>query len=517
MHRTTSNKAYNVWNEIMSTDYQANPNDGGATTAYVEAGGQIFPLAARDKVKSRTRKQPIRGADTREQLVDTIRREFHSRFIMDLDGAQYPDNDTLLEDYRYDIGLVRRACGDVCDMLKLLYRANTRFDFQADDDANQVASETEAMDDAHYRNWSEQLSRDVTIGDYGLSTRLTTLLQEEGPQSLVEKRDECLTDFIAQLDRLLAEMVESQLAGLVVFGKDKDCDFHFFCDTVIEYKQNRQTMRQEESRRTLAAFGLARVTEISGTQFDTTKHETHVRRTRQDNYLRNVSISEFGKSRETIPANIHDFLVALPSWLQNSIRIVEGDRYSQQFFNYQIEHKWEETVVRPFHSVIVEETICDPAITLGHYVLTGWDDTDVDQQSKIQEDEWRKKQGETIAGMAGTHSRSMLMAAAISLIVTMLGFCLLSGGASQLVGAIGATAFTACGLSWFRSGAEARQKRTNGVHYLLAGAGCVVFMVSLLTATQAVRVGNWGLSWVILFVPMALYGVWALREILPED
>ena len=109
------------------------------------------------------------------------------------------------------------------------------------------------------------------------------------------------------------------------------------------------------------------------------------------------------------------------------------------------------------------------------------------------------------------------MAAAISLIVTLLGFNLLSGNASQLAGAIGATAVTVCGLGWFHSATQALQKRINGVHYLLAGVGCVVFMASILTTNQAIRVGDWGMFWVILFAPMALYGLWQLRELLPEE
>jgi len=501
----------------MSTDFQTNPNDGGATTAYVEAGGNVFPLAARETMQQVAENRDIRGAETWGQLAETIRQEFHSQFIMDVKGAKYTDNDTLLEDYRFDIGLIRRACDDVCDLLKALYRLNTRFDFQDDRDANRVVSDDEAIRDAHYRNWSKELTRDVSIGDFGLSTNLTTSLQEEGPEALVKKREECLTDFISQLDQLLAQMVENQLAGLVAFGKDGDCDYHFFCDTMIKYEKRRHTMTRVHSQRVVRSFGLSEHIEISGTQFDTTGEDILVRRTRQDNYLRHITVSEFGKSREAIPANIHDFMATLPPWLQNCVHVVEGDRFSQQFFNYEIDYSWKETVVRPFHTVSVEDTVPEPAITLGHYVLAGWDHSDVVHQNKTQEDEWRKKQAESIAGMAGQHSGSMLMAAAISLIVTMLGFCLLSGGLSQLVGAIGATAFTGCGISWFRSGARARQKRTNGVHHLLAGAGCVIFMVSLLTATQAVRIGDWGLLWVILLAPLTLCGVWALRELLPED
>jgi hypothetical protein len=42
-------------------------------------------------------------------------------------------------------------------------------------------------------------------------------------------------------------------------------------------------------------------------------------------------------------------------------------------------------------------------------------------------------------------------------------------------------------------------------------------MVSLLAATQAIRVGDWGMFWVVLFAPIAVYGLWKLRELLPED
>ena len=96
---------------------------------------------------------------------------------MDVEGAEYTDNATLLQDYQYDIELIRKACEEFCDMLRRLYRLNTRFEFQ---DGWSMATDEEAVANAEYRNWSNDLKLDLAVGDYALSTRITTLVDEEG-------------------------------------------------------------------------------------------------------------------------------------------------------------------------------------------------------------------------------------------------------------------------------------------------------------------------------------------------
>lgn len=503
----------------MSTASQSGPRSGGTGTAYVVAGGRVYPEDARPHARPKRQ----RGAQVLKRLSDRIRDQFHERFILDIEGAEYTDNATLLQDYQYDIELIRKACEEFCDMLRRLYRLNTRFEFQ---EGWSMATDEEAVADAEYRNWSSDLKLDLAVGDYALSTRITTLVDEAGPAGLEAQREKCLTEFIQKLYQLLDQMVEQQLIGLIVFGRDHDCDFHFFRDVLIEHEVDKQTMAYANPVRWDNHPDDGEVVDLIGVQFDINKARSVVRRTRTDVYLREIRTAPFGRSRMPIPPDIHRFIETLPGWLQEICRIVEGERHSEQFFDCEIENHycWDDNV-HPFHSRVIwdsgleidSSTVLDPALTLGHYVLTGWDGKDVEEQHNEQAESWRKDHANKQAGMAEQHSGSMLMAAAISLIVTMLGFNLLSGSASQLVGAIGATAFTACGLSWFHSAAQALHKRTNGVHFLLAGVGCIVFIASLLATTQAVRVGEWKMLWIILFAPLALYGPWKLRELLPDD
>lgn len=484
----------------------------------LEAGGRFYPTEAREALTVAKRDKPLRGAETKKELDERIREEFHARFQMDVDSVDYPDNDTLLEKYRDDIGMINEACGDVCDVLKLLYRLNTRFDFQSPDDDWTIASNDAAMEDAHYKNWSKGLDQAITVGDYALSTRITDLLCREGPQALKRKREECLSDFIRQLYQLFDDMVKKRLVGLVVFGKDRDCDFTFFRDVVIDLESDRQTMTQVTDRRLVVGALTMGVVKLTGTHFEIAKNESVVRRTRQDVYLREVDVVPFGRSRMPIAPDIHDFLTSLPEWLQNSLRIVEGDRYSQQFFDYEIEHvNWEETRIRPFHSYIVGSTHRDPALTLGHYVLAGWDCSDVADQRGQQEAQWQKSRAATGAVLAGSYGRSVLLAATISLVLAMLAFTLLPDAVARIAGAAGITAFMACAVGSFHFNGKSRHKKVNGVHHFLAAILSGMFAASLLCVTEALRSGNWSLLWAVPLAPLAVFLAWGLREVLPDN
>lgn len=494
------------------------PEGGGSVPVALEVGGTLYPTEARETLTVAKRDKPLRGTETRKELDERIREQFHARFEMDVDSVDYPDNDTLLEKYRDDIGLIRKACDEVCDVFKLLYRLNTRFEFQASQDNWTVASDDQAMEDEHYRNWSKGLSHAITIGDYLLSTRVTDLLREEGPQALKRRREECLSDFIRQLCQLLDDMVERQLVGLVVFGQDKDCDFHFFRDAVIEFKSDKQTMTKVTSQRLVFLLPGVEVVRLSGLHFDIARNQSIVRRTRQDIYLRDVDVAPFGRSRMPIPPDIHDFLTSLPEWLQNSLQIVEGDRYSQQFFDYEIEHvNWKETRIRPFHSYVVEDMFCDPALTLGHYVLAGWDSSDVADQRGQQEAQWQRSRAATGAVLAGSYGRSVLLASIVSLVLAMLALALLPDAAARIAGAAGITAFMACAVGSFHFSGKARHKKLNGVHHFLAAILSGIFAASMLCVTEALRSGNWILLWTAPLAPLAIVLAWGLREVLPDN
>jgi hypothetical protein len=219
-----------------------------------------------------------------------------------------------------------------------------------------------------------------------------------------------------------------------------------------------------------------------------------------------------------IAPNVHDFLTSLPEWLQKSLRIVEGDRYSQLFFDYEIEHvNWEETKIRPFHSYIIGSTHRDPALTLGHYVLAGWDCSEVAEQRKEQEGHWQKSRAATGAVLAGSYSRSVLLAAIVSLVLSMLAFTLLPDALARIAGAAGITAFMACAIGSFHFSGKAHRKKVNGVHHLLAAILSAMFATSMLCVTQAFRSGVWNLLWAIVLAPAAVFLALKLRTILPDD
>ena len=312
------------------------PDGDGAVPVTCEAGGTFYPTQARETLVAAKREKPLCGVETKKELEERLRRQFHAHFKMDVQDKVYANNEALLEAYREDVGVIRMACDEVRDSLRLLYRLDTQFESQSSDAEWNVATDDEAMRDAHYSTWSKGLDQTIAVGDYGLSTRLTDLLVEEGPQALERRREECLNDFIHQICKLLDQMVDQQQVGVLVFGQDRDCTFHFFRDALIEFESDRQTVRHFTKRRAVHEGFRHRLVEVAGVQADVINHRSTVRRTRQDVYLREVEVATFGRSRMPIPPTINEFLYSLPDWLRNSIRIVEGDRYEQQFYDYEI-------------------------------------------------------------------------------------------------------------------------------------------------------------------------------------
>ena len=63
----------------MSNASRSTPGDSGsAFPVYVEAGGKIYPQAARKKLAAAGRKR-ARGAKAKKRLADRVREQFHAR------------------------------------------------------------------------------------------------------------------------------------------------------------------------------------------------------------------------------------------------------------------------------------------------------------------------------------------------------------------------------------------------------------------------------------------------------
>jgi hypothetical protein len=64
---------------------QTIPDGDGEIFARLEAGGRVYPQAAREALEVAKRETPLRGAETSKGLAERIREQFHVSFKMDVD------------------------------------------------------------------------------------------------------------------------------------------------------------------------------------------------------------------------------------------------------------------------------------------------------------------------------------------------------------------------------------------------------------------------------------------------
>ena len=119
--------------------------------------------------------------------------------------------------------------------------------------------------------------------------------------------------------------------------------------------------------------------------------------------------------------------------------------------------------------------------------------------------------------MALSYGKAMLVAAALSLAVAILGFVLWSDVLARFAGAVGATAFTACTVGAFHYSAKAHGKRIRSFHHLLAAILSGVFAIIILCVTHGLRSGDLSMLWPIVAAPVVAYVGLAFHASLPSE
>lgn len=172
-----------------------------------------------------------------------------------------------------------------------------------------------------------------------------------------------------QLIVSLHMLVELNVVGIIDWKDERTCKLNFFRHAIEQEpieSQKTTTVRRTE-RNTLATEEWEQLRVRN--RYFIERHEHHVM---------NAETRDLDQKCHPIPRQHAELIDQIPEWLHPHLRVLEGTLILEQIVERQIrEDQWQsEPILRSTH----ETHEIDPAILLGHFVLTGWGQRDVDRE-----------------------------------------------------------------------------------------------------------------------------------------
>ena len=183
---------------------------------------------------------------------------------------------------------------------------------------------------------------------------------------LLQEASHTLTN---QLFVSLHMLVELNVVGIIDWKDERTCKLNFFRHAIeqdqIESRKSTTVRRVERNTLVREEWEQLRVRN----RYFIERHEHHVM---------NAEAHELKREIHPIPRKHDELIDQIPEWLHPHLRVLEGTLILEQIVERQIgENQWQsEPILRSTH---VTHQI-DPAILLGHFVLTGWGERDVDRE-----------------------------------------------------------------------------------------------------------------------------------------
>jgi hypothetical protein len=159
------------------------------------------------------------------------------------------------------------------------------------------------------------------------------------------------------------------VVGIIDWKDERTCKLNFFRHAIeqdqIESRKSTTVRRVERNTLVREEWEQLRVRN----RYFIERHEHHVM---------NAEARELKREIHPIPRKHDELIDQIPEWLHPHLRVLEGTLILEQIVERQIgENQWQsEPILRSTH---VTHQI-DPAILLGHFVLTGWGQRDVDRE-----------------------------------------------------------------------------------------------------------------------------------------
>ena len=193
-------------------------------------------------------------------------------------------------------------------------------------------------------------------------------------------KDACRT-IVSQLLASLNVLVEMDVVGIIEWPGETVCKLHFFRHVVTQDQIRSKTTERTRTKTNVDSTRLRTVEQWEQTKglnvFSIERHEHHV----MDAEARKPEEVKF-----PIPQDQQQFLERIPLWIRKYICVLEGDLILEKVVTTDI--RKESFQAKPVRHSVHEETLpairptfeFDPAILLGHFVLSGWTQKEIDKE-----------------------------------------------------------------------------------------------------------------------------------------
>ena len=312
-------------------------------------------------------------------IVEQLRREMEF-FKKQGTWLSYDD---LLPDFTAGVELVQRAVAETRTFIRKIAETNIAVE-QKGFHHNELRAQTyrkacrefvensKLWDNLPFPSISarREVSRTMTEHEVEHAQELETLIREFA--LLVEY----------ELDRLVAQ----QLVGIVEWGTDTSCDFHFFNTVVLQRAKKKYKVQRELNSRVVHDNELFTERETAIEEQQHIRGESEYRHARSNIYLREATVRPIEHVRHRIPDKFAELGRAVPSFLCGATTLIEGVRCSEELLvgtkkkeGFDIKDGPAKILYRTTVTPKPEleyrriQRHYDPAIVIGnHYVVTGW-------------------------------------------------------------------------------------------------------------------------------------------------
>ena len=192
-----------------------------------------------------------------------------------------------------------------------------------------------------------------------------------------------LQQFCRCVESSLKEMAELQLIGILEWVGPNACKYHFFTEVVCH--DGTQTTesglksreRSWEERRNNLVTRFAAYIEKKTTAL------ISIRRARHEHHVIHAFHTTIGNSTVTTLPRHRQLLDAIPDWLRDFVRVIDGTLVRELVIERECCRKtWSEVEV-----IDMPQFDCEPAVVIDQYALTGWGPREIQQEKQRQAEE----------------------------------------------------------------------------------------------------------------------------------
>lgn len=184
-----------------------------------------------------------------------------------------------------------------------------------------------------------------------------------------------------QLLMSLHVLVERNVVGIIEWPGASSCKLHFFRHVVTQ-----DQIQSKESERVSTKTNADSTRQQTVEKWEQTKGRNVFSVERHEHHVMNAEVREPDNTKNPVPQDHKQFLDRIPVWIRKYVGVLEGDLILEKVVTTDI--RKESFQSKPVRHSIHEETLpairttyeYDPAILLGHFVLTGWTQKEIDKE-----------------------------------------------------------------------------------------------------------------------------------------